>query len=371
MSRTTWLGLALLICTLVFLMISPFQARPINPKAYKGDASVTEDAILAGGCFWCVHADIKKIDHGIIQITSGYTGGTLKNPTYEDVLTEKTGHYEAVKVTFDPTLITYADVLEYFFKHIDPTDAEGQFADRGASYRTAVFYLSEKQKKTAEEVKSRIDAAGIFKSPIATQILPASEFYPAEDYHQDYAEKNPLRYSLYREGSGRSSYLEKTWDGKVIPTATQKVEKPPLEVLKKKLTPIQYKVTQEQGTEQPFANEYWDNHQEGIYVDIVSGEVLFSSKDKYDSGTGWPSFTRPLVPANIKTEADPGLLMTRTEVRSSLADSHLGHVFEDGPAEAGGLRYCMNSASMRFVPVAELAKEGYGEYANQFKMKNE
>lgn len=351
-------------------MISPFQARPIKPKTYTGNATVTEEAILAGGCFWCVHADIKKIDHGIIQITSGYTGGTLKNPTYEDVLSEKTGHYEAVKVTFDPTLITYADVLEYFFKHIDPTDAGGQFADRGESYRTAVFYKSEKQKKTAEEVKSRIDASGIFKSPIATQILPASEFYPAEDYHQDYAEKNPLRYALYREGSGRNNYLEKTWKDKVIPRSTQKGEKPSREVLKKKLTPLQYDVTQDEGTEPPFANEYWDNHQEGIYVDIVSGEVLFSSKDKFDSGTGWPSFTKPLVPANIKTETDHGLSMVRTEVRSNQADSHLGHVFDDGPADKGGLRYCMNSASMRFIPVQDLEKEGYGEYANQFKVEN-
>lgn len=367
MSQTAWLGLALLICTLVFLMISPFQARPINPKAYKGTATVTEDAILAGGCFWCVHADIKKIDHGIIQITSGYTGGTLKYPTYEDVLTEKTGHYEAVKVTFDPTLITYADVLEYFFRHIDPTDAGGQFADRGESYRTAVFYLSEQQKKTAEEVKARIDAANIFKSHIATQILPASEFYPAEDYHQDYAEKNPLRYSLYREGSGRDSYLKKTWSDNMIPTVTQKVEKPTREVLKKKLTPLQYNVTQEEGTEPPFANEYWDNHQEGIYVDVVSGEVLFSSKDKYDSGTGWPSFTKPLVPANIKTTTDHKLLMSRTEVRSNRADSHLGHVFDDGPVDAGGQRYCMNSASMRFIPVKDLEKEGYGEYTGLFK----
>ena len=253
---------------------------------------------------------------------------------------------------------------------IDPTDAAGQFVDRGPQYRPAILYHDEEQKRLAEASKRELDQSGRYKKPVVTEIIKASKFYKAEEYHQDFHKKNPARYKAYRSHAGRDQYLEKIWgrdkhDGKPEP-ATRPYKKMPPEELKKKLTPLQYKVTQGNGTEPPFKNQYWQNKKQGIYVDIVSGEPLFSSKDKFDSGTGWPSFTRPLAPTNIAEKKDRGLLMVRTEVRSRLADSHLGHVFNDGPKPTG-LRYCINSAALRFIPQEDLEKEGYGQYQKLFE----
>ncbi len=358
-------------------LIERFAPMKNSPKENATVSTSYETITLAGGCFWCTEAYFQE-EKGIIDAVSGYAGGDEATASYLMVAKGTTKHREAVQITYDPKIISTEKVLDIYWSHIDPTNTEGQFADKGFQYTTAIFYHTDAQKEVALDSKKRLASSNLFDKPIATEVLLFENFFKAEEYHQDYYKKASDHYERYKKGSGRAGFVEETWakdaairflESEQSASTSKKdsynyTDEEIAEKLKN-LDPLAYHVVAEGGTESPFNNAYWDNKADGIYVDKVTGKPLFSSTHKYDSGTGWPSFWRTIDDDSVTMHADNSLSTTRTEIRSDAG--HVGHVFEDGPKEVGGRRFCTNSASLRFVSKEDMTREGYEKYLYLFK----
>jgi peptide methionine sulfoxide reductase msrA/msrB len=382
--------LALLAAVYFFINSSYYRNMSIHSvtsthTSAPASSTAPAKAYMAGGCFWCTESDFDRLP-GVIDVVSGYANGSTANPTYENY--GDSGHTELVEITYDPAIISYSQLAQHLLDHVDLLDGGGQFGDRGNEYIPAIYTQTDAERDAAEAVIALMQQA--YKDKIAVQVIPLKMFYAAEDYHQDYHTKNPVRYNLYRTASGRDARIAAVCkirvDARVerVPVCDAKIDtanaqaqdmmphtkkqmwenfkKPTDTELKNTLTAEQYRVTQKAGTEQAGTSDLDANYDAGIYVDVLSSEPLYSSKDKFDSGTGWPSFVKPISDNALTLKTDNYLIYSRTEVRSAIADSHLGHVFDDGPAERGGKRYCMNGVALRFIPLAEMEKEGYGEY---------
>jgi len=351
-----WIIILIILIIFIASFIVRNKAEDLSPKNNKiMNIENLKEAYFAGGCFWCMEW-IFESQEWVKEAIAWYIGWSKETATYNQVSNWNTKHREWVKIIYDPKIISYEDLVELYWRQIDPIDPDWQFADKWFHYTTAIYYSNQEEKNIAEASKKQLDGSKKFDKPIVTSILESSEFYDAEEYHQDYYKKSSTRYKLYEKWSGRKDYKEKTWGSNELSD----------DVLKNKLTPLQYKVTQKNGTENPFDNEYWDNKIEWIYVDLIDGTPLYSSLDKYVSWTGWPSFTKPIDKNNVVEKEDNTLFSKRTEIRSKNSDSHLWHVFPDWPDDKWWLRYCMNSAAMKFIPVDKLEKEWYGEYLELF-----
>ncbi len=386
-----------LVCALILTLLIKSVAAAEEP------AQQPRTAVFAGGCFWSMEKAFDKAP-GVRDVMSGYTGGRTRNPSYENY--SQAGHREAIAVSYDPGKITFAGLVEYFVKHINPLDRGGSFIDRGRNYSPAIYVADESERAAAESVIQAIDRLGVYRGRINVPILAREPFWPAEQYHQDYYRKQPAVYAKYAAGSGRGEFIQRHWGDRAghcelpsaFPDASGSAEsqsqrdeqpreltdnsasdaearqapwkdfqKPTSGVLRRQLDRLQYQVTQHDFTEPAFRNRYWNHHAPGLYVDVVSGEPLFASTAKFDSGTGWPAFTNPIERDGVVFHPDYSNGQQRVEVRSKYADSHLGHVFSDGPRARGGMRFCINSAALRFIPLSRLEAEGYEAYAELFR----
>lgn len=315
------------------------------------------EVYLAGGCFWGVEEYFSRVK-GVKDVTVGYANGKTEKPTYQEVIYDDTGHAETVHVTYDSSIISLTEILKYYFRVVDPTSLNKQGNDVGTQYRAGIYFTNPEDEQVI--LYSLEAEAKKYSKELVVEVEPLNGYYLAEEYHQDYLQKNPNGYCHIDVDDAYDPLEQPVLKTEGIMIDENKYPKPSDKTLKETLTPLQYDVTQKGDTERAFSNEYWDNKADGIYVDVATGEPLFSSTHKYDSGCGWPSFTQPIIPDVVEEFEDTSYNMIRTEVKSRAGDSHLGHVFNDGPKDAGGLRYCINSASIRFIPIEEMEAEGYG-----------
>lgn len=346
------------VITRLFMLLA-LCAAASSASAATGEA-LLRDVYFAGGCFWGVEEYFSRIP-GVHEVTAGYANGTTPNPTYSEVCTGRTGYAETVQVRYDPKIVGLKTLANQFFKIIDPVSVNRQGNDKGSQYRTGIYYADDADKNIIASVMA--EAQKKYDRPLAVELLPLTNYYPAEEEHQDYLRKHPGGYCHISFESLKDVKLEE----QTMSVKPNKYTKPANERLKELLTPMSYKVTQEAATERAFTGEYWDHKEPGIYVDIVTGEPLFSSSDKFDSGCGWPSFTKPIIPEVVTEQRDTSYGMIRTEIKSRAGESHLGHVFDDGPRDRGGLRYCINSAALRFIPYDKMDEEGYGHLKDAIK----